>query len=79
MTILKSQLIYWKEMRIIKTSEYVKLSGSWDMLGNFWKSRDRGQQGHVLFESPELPETEDEIEKLWKPKHTKKNKNRSNA
>jgi len=66
-------------MKIIKTSEYIKVAGSWDMYVNFWKSRDIGQQGHVLFKSPPLPETEDEIEKLWKPKHNKENKNRSNA
>ena len=66
-------------MKIIKTSEYIKIAGGWDIYPNFWKSRDIGQQGHVLFESPELPESEDEIKKLWKPKHTKKNKNRSNA
>ena len=66
-------------MKIIKTSEYNKMAGSWDMYVNFWKSRDVGQQGHVLFESPELPETEDEIKKLWKPKNTKKNQNRNNS
>jgi len=49
------------------------------MYVNFWKSRDIGQQGHILFKSPPFPETEDEIEKLWKPKHNKENKNRNNA
>lgn len=79
MITLKNWLIYQKKMRIIKTSEYIKLAGSWDMYPNFWKSRDVGQQGHVLFESPELPESEDEVKKLWEPKNSRKNKNRNNS
>jgi len=66
-------------MKTIRTSKYIKTASNWDIYVNFWKSRDVGGEGHVLFNSPVFPETEDQVESLWKPKSNKKNKNRSNA
>ena len=65
-------------MKIIKTREYMKIAGSWDIYPNFHKHRDRGDEGSVLFQQPCLPKTEDDIKEEWgkkkKKKKSKKNK-----